>query len=364
MPEHNDPEARGGGAMASGMRRVRVHHLTTLAGWAVGLFLFFHFLPAFQLVFLCLLASAILASALQPLARWFPAKRWPSAVVVGMVFIVVVAALLSGTGWLLWDLADDQARRLPEIERTIDELLARWSEGFGLAEPLSLAALRERLAVTLTGRSGGKDVVSAAAAGVATSLVSIVLVLFGTMFLLGEREWKLIGPLLRMLPARRRNQVRAALDDLPQKLRWWLLGTLVSMVVTGVATGIGFALIGLPFAFALAVVAGISEIVPTFGPTFAFLVATLLGATEGSPMVAKVLIVWGVVQVLESYVIVPMVMKRAVSMPPLVTLFSVVFWGKLFGIAGLLLAIPLNLVLWSFARHLLGDEESDGGAAL
>ena len=347
------------GAGAATPRRVRVQHLTTVVGWAVGLFLFFYLFPAFELVFLTLLASGILASALQPLARWFPARRWPSAVVVGLLLIVVVAAALGGTGWMVWDVANDQARRLPEIERTIDELLARWSEGFGLAEPLSLAALRDRVAATLTGSNGGKDVVSAAAGAVATTLVSVILVLFGTMFLLGERERLLVGPLLALLPARRRTQVRAALDELPEKLRWWLLGTLVSMTVTGVASGLGFAIIGLPFAFPLAVLAGLSELAPTFGPTFAFLVATLLGATEGSAMVVKVLIVWAIVQTLESYVVLPLVMKRAVSMPPLVTLFSVVFWGKVFGIAGLLLAIPINLVLWSFARHLLGDDVED-----
>jgi predicted PurR-regulated permease PerM len=337
-------------------RRVRVHYLTAVAGWAVALFLFFYFFPAFKLLFLTLLGSAILASALQPLARWFPATRWPSAMVVGVLLILLVAAIIGGTGWIVWDVAHDQARRLPEIERTIDGLLARWSEGFGLAEPLSMAALRQRLVATLTGGGGGGDVVSAAAGAVATTLVSVILVLFGTMFLLGERERLLVGPLLQLLPARRRAQIRAALDELPEKLRWWLIGALVSITVTGVAAAIGFAIIGLPFALPLAVLAGLSELAPTFGPTFAFLVAALLGATEGSTMVVKVIVVWVIVQTLESYVVLPLVMKRAVSMPPLVTLFSVVFWGKVFGVAGLLLAIPINLVLWSFARHLLGDD--------
>ena len=353
----------GGEASATAVpKTVRVRHLVTVASWAAALFFVFHFFRAFELVFLCLLASAILASALQPLARWFPARRWPSAVVMGVLLIVLVAAVFGGFGWVVWDVAKDQASRVPEIERTIDQLLASWSERLGLAEPLSLAALRERLAATLTNsRPGGQDVVSAAAGAVATSLVSLILVLFGTMFLLGERERKLLGPALRLLPPRRREQVHAALSELPEKLRWWMIGTLVSIAVTGIASGIGFALVGLPYAMPLAFLAGLSEIAPTFGPTFAFLIATLLGATEGSGMVLKVLVVWGVVQTLESYVIVPLVMKRAVAMPPLVTLFSVVFWGKVFGVAGLLLAIPLNLVLWTFARHLLGagDEASE-----
>lgn len=363
MTNEDGARAAGGTAVAAGGKPVRVRHLATVAGWATALFLVFRFFPAFELVFLSLLASAILASALLPLARWVPARRWPSAVVVGLLLILLVAALFGGFGWVVWDVAQDQASRVPELERTIDGLLASWSERLGLDEPLSLGALRERLVATLTNsRPGGQGVVSAAASAVATLLVSLILVLFGTMFLLGERERLLVGPALALLPPRRRSQVHAALSELPEKLRWWLIGTLVSIAVTGITSGIGFALIGLPYAVPLAFLAGISELAPTFGPTFAFLVAGLLAATEGSAMVAKLLAVWAVVQTLESYVIVPLVMKRAVKMPPLVTLFSVVFWGKVFGVAGLLLAIPLNLVLWSFARHLLGPGDERPGA--
>jgi predicted PurR-regulated permease PerM len=343
---------------AAAPRRVRVQHLTTVAGWAAGLFLFFYLFPAFEIVFLSLLASGILASALLPLAQRFPARRWPSAVVVGLLLILLVAGIFTGFGWFVWDVAQEQTRRLPELERTIDELLARWSTGLGLAEPLRLAALRERFlgALTRGGGGGGGGQVLKAAGAIASGLVSVILVLFGTMFLLGERERFLVGPVLRLLPERRCRQVTAALQDLPKKLRWWLIGTLVSMAVTGLASGIGFAIIGLPFAVPLGILAGVSELAPTFGPTFAFFIATLTAAASGGGMVVKVLLVWAVVQTLESYVIMPLVMKRAVSMPPLVTLFSVVFWGKVFGVAGLLLAIPLDLVLWTFAVHLLGDE--------
>jgi predicted PurR-regulated permease PerM len=181
------------------------------------------------------------------------------------------------------------------------------------------------------------------------------------MFLLGERERTLLRPVLRLLPARRQPQVDAALLELPRKLRWFLLGSLTSMSATGLASVIGFQLAGLRFAIPLGLLAGLSELVPTFGPTFVFLIALLVAATEGAAMVVKVLVVWAVVQTLESYILQPVIMKRAVRIPPLVTLFSVVFWGKVFGLGGLLLAIPLNLVLWSFASHLLAPPTATEG---
>lgn len=362
-PGGNEAEAADGATPGSPRLGVEVRHLHALAGWAVGLFLFFYFFPAFELLALCLLGSAILAAALQPLAHRIPATRWPSAVLAGLVPILGTAALFWLVGWLLWSVVHEQAGQWPALQASIDEMLAGWSRRLGLGEPLSVDTLRDRLAAVLTGRGrgGGSEQVMAAAGAVAHALVALVLVLFGAMFLLGERERTLLRPVLRLLPARRRPQVEAAIDSLGPKLRWWLVGSVISMAVTGLASAIGFKLAGLQFALPLGILAGFSELVPTFGPTFVFLVALLVAATQGSGVVVKVLIVWAVVQTLESYILQPTVMKRAVSIPPLVTLFTVVFWGKIFGLAGLLLAVPLDLVIWAFANHLLSEPRDAGG---
>jgi predicted PurR-regulated permease PerM len=341
--------------------RVDVRHLRAAAGWAVALFLAFYFFPAFQLVFLCLLGSAILASTLQPLAHRIPAKRWPSAVIAGLVPIAGVALLAVLLAWLLWTVLHEQAGQWPQTRAGIDQLLARWSHTLGLDTPLDVRSLQEQLTAALTG--GGGKVAAVAAGAVANGIVALILVLFGAMFLLGERERTLLLPLLALLPPRRRPQVESAVLALGPKLRWWLLGALASMTATGVASGIGFLIAGIPLALPLAVMAGFSELVPTFGPTVVFLVAMLIAATTGPKAVISVLVVWAVVQTLESYVLQPTIMKRAVKVPPLITLFSVVFWGKVFGLAGLLLAIPLDLVVWSFATHLMGDRDGEAGGA-
>ena len=67
---------------------------------------------------------------------------------------------------------------------------------------------------------------------------------------------------------------------------------------------------------------------------------------------AFVLMVWGIIQALEAYLILPMIMKGAVNVHPAITLFTVVLWGKIFGVAGLMLAIPINLTIWTLLDHL------------
>ena len=66
-----------------------------------------------------------------------------------------------------------------------------------------------------------------------------------------------------------------------------------------------------------------------------------------------VLITWAIIQVLEPYVLVPIVMRKAVRIPPVVTVFTVVLWARILGPMGLLLAIPINITLWSFISNFV-----------
>jgi predicted PurR-regulated permease PerM len=68
-------------------------------------------------------------------------------------------------------------------------------------------------------------------------------------------------------------------------------------------------------------------------------------------MAVGVLAVYGGIQILEAYVILPLIMRGAVNIHPAVTLFTVVLWGKIFGVPGLMLAIPINLTIWTLLDH-------------
>jgi predicted PurR-regulated permease PerM len=135
------------------------------------------------------------------------------------------------------------------------------------------------------------------------------------------------------------------------------------MTVVFTASMIGYSVIGLKMAIPLALLAGIAEIVPTVGPAIACVIAALFaGATQSGTAAGLVLLVWGCIQALEAYVILPMIMKGAVNVHPAITLFTVVLWGKIFGVAGLMLAIPINLTIWTLLEHLrMRPMDGEGG---
>ncbi|NLX03627.1 MAG: AI-2E family transporter [Phycisphaerae bacterium] len=131
------------------------------------------------------------------------------------------------------------------------------------------------------------------------------------------------------------------------------------MAIVAAVSWIGFLLIGLPLALSLALLAGFSEIVPTIGPAVAFLIAFLFALSQGTYYAVGVAVIYAVNQLIESYVLPPIVMKKAVKVPPIVTLFTVVLWSKVFGILGLLLALPIDLTIWSFFKHLLVKDDRE-----
>lgn len=326
--------------------------LAALAGWAIAIWLFLRFFNAAKIVLLGILAAGCFAAALYPLRRHVPGSKWVRAFVVGILPLVTAIALVALVSWLLAEPIRQQIQNWPEIRKSLNDTLASWGQTLGFPEDLTVSSVLERAGNILTG-GGTAEVFSKTANIVAGTLIALAFIFFGTIYLLGEREDRFLSPVLGMLPRDRRPQVEKAFHDLIPKLRWWLIGTLISMVVVGVLSGIGYWIVGVQFALPLAVLAGISEIIPTLGPAATFLIAILFAATQGTSVVIGVVIVYAIVQMVESYLLLPFIMKEAVRMPPVVTLFTIVLWGQIFGFPGLLLAIPLNLVVWTFANHLL-----------
>jgi predicted PurR-regulated permease PerM len=317
--------------------------------WALAAAVIFRFFDAISLILLGVLAAASVAALLHPLVDRLPIRRGLAALVVGLGFLLTVVAIVGGIGLMMAGPIKREFKNWPQTQQKMDAKLGEWSGRFGLDEPFNTAAMGQRAADFL-----GKGEAAKGVADVALNvLVALAFIFIGSVYFLADRHDRLLTPLLPLLPARRRPQLRDALEELGPKLRWWLIGVVISMSLVGVVSAIGYKLAGLKFALPLAALGAAGELIPTIGPLIAFAVALLFSATQGGTQIAGAVVVWAVVQSLESYVILPMVMKKAVDMPAVVTLFSVIFWGEVLGTPGLFMAVPINLVIWSLVDHLI-----------
>ena len=113
------------------------------------------------------------------------------------------------------------------------------------------------------------------------------------------------------------------------------------MAIVGAVTYAGLLVLGVPLNFVLALLLGLFEFIPYIGPILGAVPMLLVSAGQGLDMLAWVLALYLVVQLLESYVITPIIQSRAVSLPPAVVIMSQLVFGAMFGVLGLALATPM-----------------------
>jgi predicted PurR-regulated permease PerM len=162
------------------------------------------------------------------------------------------------------------------------------------------------------------------------------------------------------VPIAKRTRTRAVLDAIGHALRWWLIGRVFSMAVVAAGTALGLYLLGVPLAITLGLIAGLLDFVPTIGPILATVPAALVALLQSPLQVLYVVLLYVAVQLVEGYLLTPLVQRYTIALPPVLTIVGVVLLGVLLGGLGLILAAPLTIVLFILVKMLyiedvLGD---------
>jgi len=188
---------------------------------------------------------------------------------------------------------------------------------------------------------------------------TVMTVAFGGLYLAGDPQVYRAG-LLKLIPEGARDQVAGVIDTSARALRLWLFGQLVTMAAVGLLTGIGLWLIGVPAPLALGLVAALAEFVPYVGPILAAIPGLLIALSVGPDTMWWALLVYVVVQQVESNAIVPLMARQVLALPPALVIFSVVALGLVLGPLGLVFATPLTVLLVVavgklYVRETLGE---------
>jgi predicted PurR-regulated permease PerM len=183
------------------------------------------------------------------------------------------------------------------------------------------------------------------------------------IFLIGF-YWTLEGEnairaLLRLLPNDKHESAREIFREIESRVGGYVRGQGIMVLTIAVADFVIFMLIGLPAALAVAVLAGLFEVIPVLGPTLGAIPAVLVAISYDSSKVPWVIAAGAIVQFLENNLLAPRVMHKTVGVNPIVTLLAIVAFGALFGFAGLLLAIPIAAIIQIIVdRSLLRPQPS------
>jgi predicted PurR-regulated permease PerM len=176
-------------------------------------------------------------------------------------------------------------------------------------------------------------------------VIGALLLILITAFYMAMRPEPLVGGMLRLVPPARREHARYVLERLRNAWLGWTAGVAVDMLVTGVLLYIGLRLVGLNFAVFFAVLTALLTLVPYFGAIAGALPPVLFALTDSPGKALVVLAVYVIVQQVESKFTLPLIMPHEIRLHPAVIAIGVVVVAKLFGLVGLLVAMPILLLV-------------------
>lgn len=313
-------------------------------------------------VLLLLYISALLAIGFSPVVRIIERQkvipigtrrlpRWLAILILYLIFIGIVVSIFFTIVPPLVRQARDLATALPGmIERAQDFLI---HHGF-LDHRLTL-----REAVTqgpLPDASGYVDTVFSAVGSILGGLFGFFTILILTFYLLVDAD-NLLSGFLQLFPRDRRTRVAAGCREVTVKVSAWLTGQIILASVIGVTAGIGLWMLGIPYFYVLALIAGIGEMIPMVGPLLAALPSIAVAFTVSPTAALWVALYYIGQQQLENHVLVPKIMERQVGVSAVTVIVALMIGGSLLGIMGAILAVPTAAILQVVIQQALAQSE-------
>ncbi|ARI78944.1 AI-2E family transporter [Halobacillus mangrovi] len=182
-------------------------------------------------------------------------------------------------------------------------------------------------------------------------IVALVTLPFILFYLLKDGH-KLPEKIISFFPPRVRSEVTSIFKGIDHQLSAYIQGQIIVSFCIGVMMYIGFLIIGLDYALLLAAIASVTSVVPYLGPMIAITPALIIAIVTSPFMVLKLAFVWTVVQLLEGKFISPQIMGKSLHIHPVTIIFVLLTAGHLFGVIGIILAIPGYAIIKVFVTHL------------
>lgn len=305
------------------------------------------------IIFAGILVAILLHDASLKLQQRFHLRRE-----VALASVVALILLVLGVGgWMLAPSIAEQTNELVgAIPRALQRLQASF-ERYGMVQKI-MGNLPSPEAIA----SNASSMLTSAGvffSGVMGAIANVVIIAFIAIYFSAKPSWYING-FVGLFPQGSRPRTREVLYEIGHTLSRWLMGKLLSMVIVGVFTAAGLALLGVPLALVLGILAGLLDFIPYIGPILAGVPAVLIAFTESPLLALYVVVLFIALQLAEGYLLLPLIERRTVDLPPALIIIVQMIFGAFFGLAGVALATPLAaviavLVAMLYQQDVLGD---------
>jgi predicted PurR-regulated permease PerM len=333
-----------GGRDPTGFSSFTYHVLVVVVVLALALFVW-RIAQALLLAFVGILLANPLRGLVNLIRRYLP-------IPVPLVLVLILLALLALLAlfvWLAGPQLNDQLSQfietLPSSVGQVEKWLKHYEWGQYVLSQLAPSKLSQGQGLRLFSHVSG---FASATFGI---LADVLIVIFTAVYFAANPAMYKRG-IIALVPRDKSQRMIEVMEATSYTLQHWLLGQGITMVTVGMLTAVGLWIIGVPLAPLLGVIAGLLEFIPFIGPIAAAVPGVLIALTQGWNMALYAVIVYLIVQQSESHIIIPLIQREVVELPPALIILAVIAMGLVFGFLGALVATPLTAVVMVWIKML------------
>jgi len=335
--------------------------------FVVCVFLIFWLLYRLQTVILLFFVAMVLGTAIRPAVEWLYRRgisRMSGVILVYIAIASLLIAFLATVVPLLAEQTTELSQHLPQFYVIARNWLIdsdnRVLRNIGARIPAQLQLL------LYNNVSAGNVLdqvtrtilyVNLLIRGLLSTLAIFLLAYYWT-----QESNGMIRTILRLIPPQRKKEFLEFLDHIETKMGGYIRGQGILCLIIGVTAFLAYLLIGLPFALALGIFAGVMEMIPIFGPALGAIPAFLIALSISPEKAIWVVIATILIQTAENMYLLPRVMKNAMGVNPIIILLAMVAFGSVFGFVGVLVALPLAAILQFVINRIVTAPENLEGA--
>jgi predicted PurR-regulated permease PerM len=298
-------------------------------------------------------------------------KRGLSVAACILIFVCFVGGIIALISWQISDLASDFTGMEQKVTQSIEKFKQTLSNTFGVSPEKQQEMMKKQQE---SGGGGMSSVVTGILSSFMSLLVDTILVLVYIFLLMFYRR-HIKQFILKLVPQEDKPKTTKIIYSSAKVAQHYLGGVAMMIVLLWIMYGIGFSIAGVKNAFFFAILCGLLEIVPFIGNLAGTALTLLMALTQGggSNIIIGILITYALVQFIQSYIIEPLVVGAEVNINPLFTIIAIVLGETVWGIPGMILAIPLlgifkiicdNVEALKPYGFLIGEEKKKKGTGM
>lgn len=316
-----------------------------------------------QDVLLMLIGAMIIAFAIEPLANKLHTYKVPRAVSVVIVYLAFLGIIGVAITLILPILTEQIAQLATQAPQLILGLEANIGRLPGFSPETVIPQIQQGVSTVGDNLANISNVIFQQTKSIFSGALSLLLVFIIAFYLVIEED-ALKKMFAHIVPGKHMAYVELMIDRIETKLGRWLLAQLFLGIIVGFAVGIAMWAIGIKYALVLGLVAGLLEVFPVIGPLVAGVFGVGIAFSQSFTLGIIAFVLYIIIQQTESHVLIPNIMKKATGLNPLVTLIAVLLGGRLAGVVGVILSVPIatiiSIILTDFFSTASGDDELAG----